>query len=230
MKLTKSVVAFVMTVEKLEECCGQLYFWTFTFKNVMPDWWYPRHWNMFCKALGNLHGGFIPGVRVIEPHPGRDGRESHGLHYHAIMGVRINKHLVARIAHRYGIGIFSVKKCDKHTAWYLAKYLSKNEAIHKGMRRWGMMGGFQGVKKNNIVVDSQFHRNMAEIFRGKKVTCPMTTAVWARTKLFGPVSQWPAGMVSEVIVSQGYAPIERKSFIIEKRKSGPQAEKILKTG
>lgn len=211
-----------MTCQKLFTVYPKCYFWTFTFKDVYPDWWYPQHWDVFCKNLEHLYGGWIPGVRVIEPFPG-----GHGLHYHAIVGVRVYKGLVDRVGKRVGMGRTHVVKCDINTAFYLAKYLTKKSNLHRGMRKWGMMGGFVGVKKNDIQTDSIFHRNMAELFHGKKVGFVMSSAVKLRSEIYGPLETWPAGVKSELILSEGYAPLNRPSFIIEKRSAG---EKILEGG
>lgn len=212
---TKSQAAFILTANKLFEVYPKVYFWTFTFKECMPDWWYPRHWDLFNKALQNLHGGWLPGVRVIEVHPG-----GHGLHYHALLGVRLNIHLAVRVGKRYGIGQFmDPKQADIGSVMYLAKYLTKKEELYKGMRRWGCMGGFVPVRVRDIEVESVFADNMREIGRGKKVSFTLTSGVLSRTKVYGRVSQWPAGVRSELELSDGIAPINRPKLVFEKKRS-----------
>jgi len=209
--MTKSKAAFLLSCEKLFDTYGQCYFWTFTFKECMPDWWYPRHWDIFIKTLTNLYGGWIQGVRVIEVHPG-----GHGLHYHCIIATRVSVHLVRRVGRRVGIGHVHVQKCDRKTAHYLAKYLDKGEKIHKRMKKWACMGGFCGVKWKDIEIESTYQRNMLQIFKGKRVTFRLASAVAARTKVFGPVKEWPEGMLSEMILSEGNAPINRPRITIER--------------
>jgi len=187
MYYSKSQAAFLLTCQKLFAHFPRPYFWTFTFTNVMPDWWYPKHWNAFVKDLQNLHGGMVCGVRVIEPH------EQHGLHYHAILNVRVSIHLVLRIAKKYGIGRVSVEPCNYGAAQYLVPYLkpTSETKLSEGMRRWGCIGGFIGVKTNAIEVNSPFHRNMALLNKGKKVGFKICHEVFRFSKLYGDLRGMP---------------------------------------
>jgi len=151
--MTKTQAAFILSAEKLFELGARVYFWTFTFREVWPDWWYPSVWRCFTRDLGNLYGGNYCGVRVLEP------AEHHGLHYHCLINRRMNIHLIRRIGAKYGMHIIKVKRCGKREGVirYLLPYLNPLRCgITPGMRRWGTMGAFIGVKVNNIIVETPY--------------------------------------------------------------------------
>jgi len=183
---SKSQAAFVLTCEKLFDTFPKLYFWTFTFKTVMPDWRYSYAWAAFIRDLQNLHGQMILGVKCIEVHPG-----GHGLHYHAILNVRVNAHIVRRIGKRYGIGRVHVRTCNIGAAYYLVPYLRKEDGLSKGIRRWSTVGGFVGVKKRDIEVDSPYQRNMQRLSGGRKVGFALATTIYRITQTWGDLESWP---------------------------------------
>lgn len=213
--LTKSQAAFIMTAQTMFETWDKIYFWTFTFKDVWPDWWYPPAWNRFITELRNCHAGQLMGLRVVESF-------DHGLHYHALLNIRVSVHLVRRIGKKYGIGWVDVRRCDEGAAFYLAKYLGKHTGtLTKGMRRWGTIGGMPKVRKNDIEVDSSFHRNMKKIGQGTKLSWTMTTQVYRTSRLHGDLRQWP----QKDVMKLGPVIMER-----ERRKKMFDKEYAIKTG
>lgn len=166
---------------------GRIYFWTFTFKKVHPDWYYPKAWYALQHSLGRFHQGFVQGLRVVEAH------SEHGLHYHALIGQRLNVHIVRRIASRYGFGRVHVKRCDSGAAFYLAKYLTPRDKLF-GPRRWGCIGGFKGVRKNSIRKESCYDRNMRKVCALGRVDTYAAHVVYRASQLYGEMSEWPRYM------------------------------------
>lgn len=156
---SRSEAAFRFSAAKLFEVYGEIYFWTFTFRDVMPDWWYANTWSRFVRQLCDLYGGTLHGLKVIELH------QSHGIHYHALLNKRVWVGEVRRIAKRYGIGHVDVERADRGSIAYLAKYVSKQfkgeRKFFSGCSRWGTVGGFRGVKCKSVVIDSVYHRAIA---------------------------------------------------------------------
>jgi len=95
------------------------------------------------------------------------------------------------IGKQYGIGPCWVTPCYREQAYYIGKYLSKENDLDKGARRWGTIGGFKPTRVRDIEIDSTFHRNMAKVFGGRQVSCPETTWVWSQSAKHGPVGNWP---------------------------------------
>jgi hypothetical protein len=184
----KSKVAFEFSVDRMFEVFDKVYFWTLTWPTVQPDWRYPIAYDMFMKELQHRHGGLIQGLRVVEVHEG-----GHGLHYHLLVSMRIGVRLLRAIAKKYGIGRVQVTQCNHiNQGKYLAKYLSKGGSpLTKGMRRWGTIGGFVSSKKNDIVCDSIFTRNMGVVFGGLKVTPYETSYVFGMSMKYGEAKEWP---------------------------------------
>jgi hypothetical protein len=162
--LNKSQAAFVMSCRELFRKEKHVFFWTFTFPRCMPDWYYPRTWNVFMRAIQDQYGGFLQGLRVCEVH-----ENGHGLHYHALINQRISVYIVRRLWAKYGGGHVQVDTATAESAEYLAKYLTKQNPLWPGMRRWGTIGGFRQVKVKSIVVESAFHRNVFLIGRGRQM-------------------------------------------------------------
>jgi len=189
--VTKSRAAFLMSASRLFEVYPKVYFWTFTFKNVLPDWKASMRWTEFLKELGNIFGQNVPGIRVVEVHP---SEWSHGLHYHVLIAKRISIHLMRRIGEKYDFGHMWVIRAEKETAHYLAKYILKENDLSKGMRKWACIGGFQGVKVGRIEVDSMLTRNIKYCQNKCKVnkfTYAFFLYVRWQTKLHGGVESWP---------------------------------------
>jgi hypothetical protein len=185
--MTKTEFAFRLSCQKFLEDFPPGYFWMFSFTKAMPDWYYAGAWGKFTKELGDLYGGTLRGVRVMELH------EQHGVHYHALLNYRIWVGEVRRIGERYGIGRVHVQKVydDAGAIEYLAKYVSKQfgaEKLHSRCARWGTVGGFRGVPVKDIVIESNFTRALQELQRQtgiKKWSLPVINALRRETELHG---------------------------------------------
>lgn len=155
--MLKSKVAFLMSAERLEEL-GRLYFWTFTFREVL-EWKVARkRWNSFLTNLKKKLPKWS-GVRVIEAHPGNHNSPDgycHGIHFHVLTNEWFNVNVVRRQAVACGFGKrLQVERANYGSAKYLAKYLSKKRVSGlKGWRLWQCFGGFKGTKVANLIVDS----------------------------------------------------------------------------
>lgn len=141
-----------------------IFFWTFTWREVHNDWDYNLLWNNFARRLLDIYP-FACGLRVVEIHPG-----GHGLHYHLLVNKRISVQLVRRIASRYGIGWVWVERATWGSVSYLSKYLTKDKGRLFRVHRWGSFGSWTAVRTNNIVIDSPYMRSRNQILAGAKVT------------------------------------------------------------
>jgi len=183
---SKSQAAFILSAKKMFEVYPRVYFWTFTFRKTMADWYYPQCWNAFSVKLQTFFAFDLYGVRVLEVHPG-----GHGLHYHALFNKRIAVQIVRRFGASVGIGNIHVRRAERDDAYYLAKYLTKKDEIYSGMRRWASVGGFKSVKKSQIIVDSAFSRNMKLLTGGQKVSIMFTSQILRFSQVFGDYEDWP---------------------------------------
>jgi len=136
------------------------------------------------NALQNQYP-LLQGLRVLETH------KTHGLHYHCLLNQRLNVHVVRRIAKKFCIGWVHVVRCNANTSYYLAKYLTKDNPLWWGMRRWGTIGGFSQVKVNNIEVQSHFHRNKERLLGEEKVDIRIVGECYRSSILYGPYRDWP---------------------------------------
>ncbi|MBI3417228.1 MAG: hypothetical protein HY043_18210 [Verrucomicrobia bacterium] len=154
--MTKSEAAFRLSAGKFFAETRRIYFWTFTVKRVLADWHYAQLWARFVRELEDVYGGTVQGVKVVELH------KSHGIHWHALLNRRIDVREVRRIGAQFGIGRVHVKLANHGSISYLAKYVSKqfkrSQKLHAHCARWGTVGGFRGVRVQDIEVDSVFHR------------------------------------------------------------------------
>lgn len=234
---SKTQAAFILSGLKLFDAFPRIYFWTFTFVDVSPDWWYPAAWNAFSKDLQNWFGFQVVGLRVLEIHP---AEYSHGLHYHALLNKRVSVHVVRHIGKKYGFGRIEVEQADRGSVYYLSKYLAKNTGrLAPGMRRWGTIGGFRQVKKSSIIIDSAFHRNMKKLHHGRKVEFETVTEVLRLSKAWGDIQDWPKPKEkrfyyekkfltksdgSGTILGQSFSPETAKPLAETQRLSGSVAE------
>jgi len=185
--MTKTQAAFCLSAQHLHETFPELYFWTFTFRSTWPDWYYPNAWNAFAKKLANMHGGLLCGLRVLEVHPG-----GHGLHYHALLNLRVSVHAVRKMGKPLGFGRVQVERVfEREQVFYLAKYLTKDNELWPGMRRWGTVGGFRHCPVSRVECESHFHSNLRQMARGHKVTTDFATYVYRMTQLHGLWNDWP---------------------------------------
>src|SRR5450432_3774199 len=115
----KSRSAFEFTVQKMVRKGAQLYFWTFTFREVHSLKLAMGLWNQFLTLLKRKLG--FRGVRVLELH------DEHGCHFHVLTDQRYNIRRILDFSDRYGFGrigvvrVFDVEKAVR----YLCRYLSK---------------------------------------------------------------------------------------------------------
>jgi len=187
---SKSQAAFIMSVHRLFDGGGRVYFWTLTFVKVYNDDEYGRLWRGFWRSMGGAHGSVnrwkCPGIRVVEPH------ENHGLHFHFLTKKRLSVHIVRRIGKRFGVGRIDVERCDKGAGLYLSKYLGKSKSFGMRVRSWGAMGGFLVCRKTDVEVDSAFHRNMKHVLdKGKgRLDMSMATSILQRSILEGDFENW----------------------------------------
>jgi hypothetical protein len=197
----RSEQAFVWTCEAFERYARDnkqtLYFWTLTFVKKMPDSWYSIRWQQFIRDLGHLYRDGRPlfGVKVTEPHrrAGKDG-PWRGLHYHIVFNHRVAVGEVRRIGRRYGIGHIDAKVVEEFTglASYLGKYLKKSfeseSVMVKGIRRWGTVGGFDGVRVNALRYNTPTTtacRRFREVL-GRKLSFHEIRAVCNSKNVFDP--------------------------------------------
>jgi len=178
--MTKSEFAFRASCLKLQRQCPKLYFWTFTFRAVMPDWYYSNTWSRFIRVLQDLYGGQLRGLKVTELH------KSHGIHYHCLLNQRVWVGEVRRIGKRFGIGRVHVVHADATSVPYLAKYLSKDyrngTKLFARIPRWNTIGLFRGTRKRDVICSSPFHDAMKEfgaLYPGGKVPYPLARRLMA---------------------------------------------------
>lgn len=158
--MTKTQFAFRCTAERLFEQEAPIYFWTFTMRETLPDWCYSSVWSSMIRYLGNLYGGTLKGLKVIELH--RD----HGIHWHALLNKRVWVGQVRRIGRKIGVGRIQVERVRNvpGTIKYLSDYLSKEiidqTIFYSKCCRWGTVGGFRGTRVRDVEMDSEFHRRI----------------------------------------------------------------------
>jgi hypothetical protein len=184
---TKSQAALILTALRLFDSYPKsMYFWTITSVRVMCDWQYPIAWKRFSEILHN-NMGFCVGVRVLEPH------ESHGLHYHMLINRRVGIELMRRWARAAGFGWkgqcprVHVCKATVGAAYYIAKYISKGGVIHRGLHRWGMIGGYAPTRKNLLEIDSITMRAFRKVTDGMKWPYAECRALWAECELHAQI-------------------------------------------
>jgi len=206
MLLSRTAAAFRFTADRLARESKELYFWTWTFKKVpINDEYAMMDFAAFRLRLYH-HFPFLRGVRVCELH------RSHGIHFHAVVNDRIPIDRMKRIMRGSGrlngdnryldFGRMSVTKCDAGTIGYLAKYLTKQyrkQHNFAGRRRWGTMGGLQPIRCRDILYSTPFHRNMEDIFMGRKTDYVTMLLVSHYSTMWGSVTEWPAHLKLQVM-------------------------------
>lgn len=206
MLLNKSAQAFTWSVERLFEQSEKVYFWTFTFITTpYNDEWAMKQWNVFHVRL-RYHFPDIKGLRVCELH------RSHGIHFHALLNMRVPIRVMQKIWHGTGFltgrnhyldfGRVSVDEADIGSASYLTKYMTKQyrEDNYFGRRRrWGSIGGFEQNRKNDIEVISQATENRKLLFNSCRCTYAQLMMIQHYTNLWGCVTEWPVECRSLVL-------------------------------
>jgi hypothetical protein len=188
-------MAFLFSAEKLFRENKHVYFWTFTFKDCISDWAANYAWNGFITELRNYMYScekVLYGLKVTESF-------NHGLHFHVLLNHRIGVASVRRIGRKYGFGRVHVVKCDEGAAGYMAKYLTKDNDLLKGARRWGTIGGFRQSRVRNIEVDSILHRNIRKAGKGKQLDFIVVQDICRKSLLYGDSVNWPENEPREVI-------------------------------
>ena len=153
-----SRAAFEHTVRKMERKGRQLYFWTFTLRDVHSLKFAMRLWNEFLTVL-KRHLGFR-GVRVLELH------DEHGCHFHVVTDRRYPIRQILEMGQRYGFGRTSVKLVTDVAGGiaYLCKYLSKRRPrCLKGVRLWAAFGDIERTRVADIVTDNPFVRVLRNV-------------------------------------------------------------------
>lgn len=143
--MNKSKAAFLLNAQSMP---AHLYFWTFTFKEVMDVKTARTRWNILLTALKREFPGW-QGLRVFEMH------DRHGLHVHLVTTRYVRVEVVRFLSNRIGYGRIHVKKARPSMAHYLGKYLSKErpQAL-KGFRLWAAFGMQAHCKVIDIIVES----------------------------------------------------------------------------
>lgn len=201
--VSKSHMAFIFATHRLMANEKHLYLWTFTFPDVPSGDTAMSRWHELVMTVQNNHP-LIRGLRVIEIHPGKAHRGnpfalSHGFHYHMVCNVRICVHWMRRIARQCHFGwrgrALDVRTVDLDGALYLGKYLTKdNEALPKGMRRWGSVNWPECNRKNDIEIESQTHRNIRQLqyeTNLRQFTPDIIHTVFVNTRRYGEIENWP---------------------------------------
>lgn len=151
--MTKHQMAFLWSAERLRETTGHIYFWTFTFRHVHNAWEYQNLWHKFQFDLANACPDDTCGIRVVQMHPGENGR-GHGFHYHCLFNRWIDSRRIWRICrkHEMGCDAKKIKQKDwEKSVHYLARYLTKEaEPFPIRLRRWGSMFGFTANRMSDL--------------------------------------------------------------------------------
>jgi hypothetical protein len=212
--LSRTVAAFQFSVEKLSRESEKTYFWTFTFKEVpMWDEIAMIDYHTFMVRVTN-HFPWLRGMRISELH------KTHGLHFHAIVNHRIPLRRLKALAHGSGrcngknryldFGRMHVTECNMDTMFYLSKYLGKDFRKQYGFqhRRWGTIGGFDGVRCKDIIYETNWHRNKEELFPGMKIPFGAAMLLSHYSTLWVGISDWPKevkiAMMNRVVPDKGH--------------------------
>lgn len=196
----KTSLAFQMSADRIFAYCNEVYFWTFTFRQVpRNDDWAMWQWANLMRAFKTrfpLHKG----VRVVELH------EKHGIHYHALINRRIAMDVIRRIAYPFGFGVMWVEQCDNGTAGYLAKYLTKSYRAEnhftKGRRRWGNIGRWDNCKVRDLVMETSFTRSKSTLYGEKQISFGLALVLGSWVKLWGEVDEWPVDIRKQWLLTE----------------------------
>jgi len=219
--IPRTIAAFEFSVDRLHAQTGELYFWTFTFKECISDDDAMLAWaNLFKRRAGRMLFGKCPGIRVIELH------KFHGVHFHVLFNKRIAIEEVLRLAGGLGFGRISVEKVrDKsRTKNYLKKYLRKDfmrEHWRKGRRRWAGINGFDNTRCKDLTYDGPYQRNKALFYGTRSVSGGWQTAKYLMgCSVFGDFAEWP------LIIQEGWLRRFRELVPMQRRR-GSGVEMIL---
>jgi hypothetical protein len=148
--MTKSEAAFLLSADRLATQ-GRLYFWTFTFAEVLELKATRKKWNHLLTLIRRRWPEAC-GLRIFEMH------KEHGLHVHLLTNKRIDVNEARQLSKQAGWGRIHVMRIPKEKTPYLAKYLSKERP--KAFKRWRLWAGFgkswDWTKVAQIQVESLF--------------------------------------------------------------------------
>ncbi|MDX2080723.1 MAG: hypothetical protein SFU53_08050 [Terrimicrobiaceae bacterium] len=145
-RMTKSQVAFQFSAERLAE--SGLYFWTFTFREVLDIKDTRKRWNHLLTLM-KREWPDLCGLRVFELH------KKHGLHVHLLTNRYIRVERARDLATKAGWGRIHVCRAKPSAADYLAKYLSKErEPCLKRWRLWATFGEWEHSRVKNVALQT----------------------------------------------------------------------------
>lgn len=187
--MKRSKAAFHFSAHKLWAETGNLYFWTFTFREVpLSDEWALAQWNSLMKKFWH-HFGAIHGLRVIELH------KTHGIHFHLLVNVRIPVERVIRCAWPLEFGRIGIERVEEgqEAIDYLAKYLGKGYEKTRWpsrRRQWGAVLGFKPTRCKDVEYETPFHENKRLFFGDRKADWKELSLL-AGLSNFGLFEDWP---------------------------------------
>ena len=150
--MTKTKAAFLFASQTLGK--QRLYFWTFTFKELLAVRETRKRWNHLL-TLVLREWPRLQGLRVFELHP-----EGHGLHVHVVTNQFIDVNRARQLAIHAGWGRIHVRRMASEHSGYLAKYLSKERPeCFRHWRLWAGFGsGWEWTKVKEVIRETLFSR------------------------------------------------------------------------
>jgi hypothetical protein len=147
--MSKSKAAFEFPAKKLGK--EKLYFWTFTFAEVLDVKDTRKKWNYLLTLLRRKYPKLC-GLRAFELH------EEHGLHVHMVTNGWIDVNEARARAIKAGWGRIHVKRIPAEKALYMGKYLTKEDRAPclKGWRLWAAFGPWESTKVKDVQFESEF--------------------------------------------------------------------------
>jgi len=197
-------MAFRFSVDKLFQCNPVVTMWTFTFATTpWNDKQAMELWRRFMGVDVVREWPLVRGLRVAELHK----RElhfncTHGIHFHALLNMRLPVERVKLFARRHGFGLIDCRVCDNAGAgYYLSKYLWKDDEMPFGCRRWGVINGFRACKVRDVEYETEFTRNRAVLFGKTQTSFKGCVQLRWLTDLWGPVfgGGWPVESFCELL-------------------------------
>lgn len=149
--MTRSKAAFLFASQTLGK--QQLFFWTFTFKDLLGVKDTRKRWNHLLTLLLRRWPN-LQGLRVFELH------QEHGLHVHLLTNQFLDVNEARQLAEQAGWGRIHVKRTAVEKGSYLAKYLSKERP--ECLKRWRLWAGFgagwEWTKVKDVIRETLFSR------------------------------------------------------------------------
>ena len=162
--MSKSKAAFEFSAQKLGK--EKLYFWTFTFAEVLDIKATRKRWNHLLTLLRRRYPKLC-GLRAFELH------EEHGLHVHLVTNAWIDVNEARAMAKKAGWGRIHVKRIPADKACYMGKYLTKENRApcFKGWRLWAAFGSWDWTKVKDVQFQSEFGDILRVIIaaKGKRI-------------------------------------------------------------